>query len=68
MKEELENGIWIGRIWEEIYGKKIMNSKNLEEAVKSLKEVENMRTRIEIAYLKEMIVWRSGRHKLDKEE
>ena len=31
------------------------DSKNLEEAVKSLKGVENKRTRIEIVYLKEMI-------------
>ena len=44
-----------------------IDSKNLEEAVKSLKGVENMRTRIEIAYLKEMIEWRCDRQKLDKE-
>ena len=36
MEEGLENGIWIGRIWEEIYGKKVTvigctDSKNLEE-------------------------------------
>ena len=31
------------------------DSKNLEEAVKSLKGVENKRTRIEMAYLKEMM-------------
>ena len=73
MEEGLENGIWIERIWGEIYGKKLevigyTDSKNLEEAVKSLKGVENKRTRIEIAYLKEMIEWRSDRQKLDKEE
>ena len=43
-----------------MYGKKLKvigytNSKNLEEAAQSLKGVENKRTRIEIAYLKEMI-------------
>ena len=42
MEEGLENGIWIGRIWEEIYGKKLKvigytDNRNLEEAVKSLK-------------------------------
>ena len=60
MEEGVENGIWIGGIWEEIYGKKLKvigysDSKNLKEAVKSLKGVENKRMRIEIMYLKEII-------------
>ena len=60
MEEGLENGIWIGRIWEKIYGKKVTvigytDGTNLEEAVKSLKGVENKRTRIEMVYLKKMI-------------
>ena len=71
MEEGLQNGIWIERICEEIYGKKLKviaytDSKNLEETVKSLKGIENKKTRIEIAYLKEMIG--SGEVTLDKEE
>ena len=43
-----------------MYGKNVKvigytDTKNLEEAVKSIKWVENKRTRIEIVYLKEMI-------------
>ena len=43
MAEGLENGMWIQRIWEEIMGRKLelygfMDSKNLEEAVKSFKK------------------------------
>ena len=60
MEEGLENGIWIREIWEEICGERVKvvgysDSKNLEEAVKSLKGVENKRMKIEIAYLKEML-------------
>ena len=57
-----------GDIWKKVRVIGYTDSKNLEEAVKLLKGVENKRTRIEIVYLKEMIEWRSGRHKLDKEE
>ena len=44
-----------GDIWEKITVIGYTNSKNLEEAVESLKEVENKRSKIEISYLKEMI-------------
>ena len=52
--------MWIGKIWGDLYGEEIpvvgyTDSKNLNEAMESLKCVENKRTRIEIAYLKELM-------------
>ena len=51
MVEGLESGMWIGKIWGEFYGEEIpvvgyTDSMNLNEAVQSLKSVENKRTRI----------------------
>ena len=54
----------------ELYG--FTDSKNFEEAVKSLKKVENRKTQIEISYLKELIekgevkeiVWVKAREQL----
>ena len=46
MEEGLESGMWIGKIWGELYGEEITvvgytDSMNLNEPVQSLKSVEN---------------------------
>ena len=58
--EGLDNGIWLRRLWEEIEGTKLVvkgftDSRNLVEAAKSVKNVGNKRTRIELAYIKELL-------------